>query len=313
MLLRRDKMQLDDLTNDEALAVLFSFAQQNACIEVSSIWTKFEEEIKYGNRFFPKTDILGKLDKMREQAKFTINKGEIFYRSRLLHSPFLVKEAADIIAKYCPEMKGKDPKEIHTYQKVYLPMLELSDEFRRDVSSLFKGRKRFWGYNAKDSDAPPVNVPSEGRANPRNISYLYMSDDIKTSIFEVRPHVNQNISVAEIRVDKNLEIYDFCSEKGTEDISEYFMLQKISELFSDTKQQAGNDYYATQYISEYIKKKGYDGIRYKSSLNPEGHNIVLFDTQIHSTTKKKNYTILNTKVYTVSGINLQYNQIAPQG
>lgn len=313
MLLRRDKMQLDDLTNDEALAVLFLFAQQNACIEVSGIWTKFEEEIKYKNRFFPETDILSKLDKMREQAKFTISKGEIFYRSRLFDSAFGVKEIADIIVKYCPEMEGKDPKEIYKYLKTSISLLALNDEFNQDLKSCFKGRKRFWGYNAKNSDAPPVNVPSEGRANPCNISYLYIADDVKTSIFEVRPHVNQNISVAEIRVDKNLEIYDFCSEKGTEDISEYFMLQKMSELFSDTKQQAGGDYYATQYISEYIKKMGYDGIRYKSALNPEGHNIVLFDTQVHSTTKKKNYTILNTKVYTVSGINLQYNQIVPQG
>ena len=37
------------------------------------------------------------------------------------------------------------------------------------------------------------------------------------------------------------------------------------------------DYLETQFISEYVKLKGYQGIRYKSSLNRNGHNIVFFD------------------------------------
>ena len=37
------------------------------------------------------------------------------------------------------------------------------------------------------------------------------------------------------------------------------------------------EYVPTQYLCEFVKSLGVGGIRYRSSLRPEGWNIVLFD------------------------------------
>jgi hypothetical protein len=37
-------------------------------------------------------------------------------------------------------------------------------------------------------------------------------------------------------------------------------------------------YLPTQYLTELLKVNGYDGVIYKSSLNPSGYNLTLFDS-----------------------------------
>jgi hypothetical protein len=37
------------------------------------------------------------------------------------------------------------------------------------------------------------------------------------------------------------------------------------------------EYLPTQYLAEYIKKSGFDGIKYDSSLSEGGINVALFD------------------------------------
>jgi len=37
------------------------------------------------------------------------------------------------------------------------------------------------------------------------------------------------------------------------------------------------DYLPTQYIAEFIKSLGFDGLRYKSSLSSTGHNLAIFN------------------------------------
>ena len=302
--------------NDDAWwAILYFLLHISACERVSALWSDFENEIRYKNRFFPKSKILEQLATVREQAELTIKRGEVYYRARILDSMFIGKnkeEIIGIIVKNRPEMKGKDFKEIHNYIKAMHALPLVDEKLQNDIDAFLKKRKRFWGYDKNNSDAPPCNLATEGRANPRYISYLYISSDIKTAIYEVRPNVGQNVSMAKIRIDKDLQIYDLCSMNIAGNAENAVILQKISELFSDTKQRDNDDYYATQYICEYIKSMGYDGIRFKSSLNPVGYNVVLFDTQIHSGTKKKNYTILNSKVYSVSDIDIQYRRIAPK-
>ena len=40
------------------------------------------------------------------------------------------------------------------------------------------------------------------------------------------------------------------------------------------------EYVPTQYLCEFVKSLGVGGIRYKSSLRPDGWNIVLFDPEM---------------------------------
>ena len=93
-------------------------------------------------------------------------------------------------------------------------------------------------------------------------------------------------------------------------LREFFDL--VSELFS--KPATGNyeNYYATQYISEFIKSKGFDGIEYKSSLRKGGTNIVLFDVSKDDNSNPINYEIVGTNLYRVSNVRVTSKQHLPR-
>lgn len=64
------------------------------------------------------------------------------------------------------------------------------------------------------------------------------------------------------------------------------LFEDLSQLFSKPIANEGDtlDYIPTQYIPEYAKNIGYDGIAYSSSLTPEiyekhpkRYNVVIFD------------------------------------
>lgn len=277
-------------------------------------WNDFEKEIKYRNRFFPKGELLTELNKYEKWTETIILRGKKFYRARTFDVPFYayrkkIKDAfINIICRHFPQMEGKDISEINSLIFSLSPEILFNEPFWSDLKRFFQKRRRFWGYNSKESDAPPSENASEGRSNPRFISYLYLASDKKTAIYEVRPRVDQDVSIATVRIDQEIKIFDFCcgDKKDTP-----FMLGMLSDLFSKAKSGNEDDYYATQYICEYIKNMGYDGIGFKSSLNPSGKNIVLFDTQIGAETKKKKYTILSSKVYSVKELVIKFYQKVP--
>ena len=50
--------------------------------------------------------------------------------------------------------------------------------------------------------------------------------------------------------------------------------------------------YLTQFLCEYIKRFGYDGIKFKSSVSATGNNVLLFDVN----EKSRVYDITGSKV-----------------
>ncbi|WP_421778123.1 RES family NAD+ phosphorylase [Gardnerella sp. KA00747] len=55
------------------------------------------------------------------------------------------------------------------------------------------------------------------------------------------------------------------------------------------------DYIPTQYISDYIKSKGYDGIEYVSVMSDAGKNLAIFNPEILKITLKLFVTRENLK------------------
>ena len=76
----------------------------------------------------------------------------------------------------------------------------------------------------------------------------------------------------------------------------------LSNLLSELNYGGEEDYLPTQYLCEYIRELGFDGIRFASSLNQNGKIIVLFDANDNN---HNNYEIMSTKV---CGINLNYSR-----
>lgn len=99
----------------------------------------------------------------------------------------------------------------------------------------------------------------------------------------MRPVIGQTISVARFRVKKDLKIYDLTMQLSDKyenpDYELPSLFNSVGKMFS--KPYNGNpiEYIPTQYITEEVKRMGFEGIRFKSSLNDGGVNIVLFSDE----------------------------------
>lgn len=170
------------------------------------------------------------------------------------------------------------------------------------------------GFIVNEMGAPKPGKSTPGRANPIGISYLYLSDNEDTAISEVRAKYDDYVCVGKFEIKKeNIKLVDldkldkispFC---GLEDLFEYAInfehLKKIRAEIAKPLRSTDSplDYLPTQYISEFIKSKGYDGIKYKSTVSQRNSfNIVIFDSSIA--------TCIDTKVYSVK-LNYTFNEI----
>lgn len=128
------------------------------------------------------------------------------------------------------------------------------------------------------------NWQSEGRANPRGISYLYLATNLNTALAEVRPYIGSDVSVGEFAVTRILTLID-CSKNHSGGLGsiasstrEEGFWTAIDRAFAKPvgRDDDVKDYIPTQILSEFFRSHGYDGIQYKSLLDDEGRNVALF-------------------------------------
>lgn len=137
--------------------------------------------------------------------------------------------------------------------------------------------------------APPKRRSSHGRANPAGIPYLYLGSLPSTAVAEVRPHTGEvacvadftipEISAVDLRNPRKLVspfILTDASEIGQLRADLPF-LERLGEELTRPVQPAGAaiDYIPSQYLCEFIKKSGFDGVVYRSSVS-DGINLALF-------------------------------------
>lgn len=156
---------------------------------------------------------------------------------------------------------------------------------------------------------------SEGRANPKGISYLYLATSEKTAMSEVRPWIGSEISVAQFKIKKKLTIIDcsvnhsanplyFDLERGfyepSDEEREKSVWAHIDKAFSEPVTQNENQahYAPTQIIAELFKMNGFDGVAYKSML-ADGYNVALFEPEIAE--------ILNCFLFKAKKITFEFN------
>lgn len=180
-----------------------------------------------------------------------------------------------------------------------------AEDFLRAVAATCKGRLRqvpkgqiFWraqlghssgivdqdrGYE-QDIALPPSRMKPrreralEGRANPKGIPCLYLSNKREAAMSEVRPWVGALVSVGQFEIVRNLTIVDCSVLHG-----QYFALAfrnrvfmiatgtlwaAIDTTFSEpvTDSDDSADYAATQIIAELFRDEGYMASRIKVPL-----------------------------------------------
>lgn len=138
--------------------------------------------------------------------------------------------------------------------------------------------------------APPKRLASHGRANPAGIPYLYLGSQPDTAVAEVRPHTGEVACVADFSIDLPIAAVDLrdprklISPFSTDDQqlmgqlrADIPFLEKLgSELTRPVlPRSAAIDYIPSQYLCEFVKKKGFDGVVYRSAVS-DGINLALF-------------------------------------
>ncbi len=131
--------------------------------------------------------------------------------------------------------------------------------------------------------APPPGKRSGGRLNPEGIACLYCATDEVTAVSEIRPWVGSHITVVEVESKEKLKLIDFAGEAVPRSVSAFpdsktFFQMALDNMFSSRfNPEDTTGYLPTQYLAEYFKVHGYDGLRYHSSLSESGKNIALFN------------------------------------
>jgi hypothetical protein len=141
--------------------------------------------------------------------------------------------------------------------------------------------KDFNGFCKKDSFVPLVNDTVANRANSAGIPCLYAAKEVDTAVAEMRPYKLSNLSIATIKIKKDIKLFDLYYDLNTEYLEPdskpklwFYIANRFSIPYEDTSK---NEYLLTQCISEFLRLEEFDGIQYASSLNHGGKNIAIFN------------------------------------
>lgn len=181
----------------------------------------------------------------------------------------------------------------HEFIKYYLSELTKKIHVVSSGQKFFRARiNEVEPFQDKDLEAPPAGKSSIGRVNPRGISYLYVGVDKDTIIAEVQPWLSARITIAECTALETLNVVDLVP--SIEECTRSHSYRKvISREFSkpvrpDTKDL---DYIPTQYIAEWFKSSGLDGLRYESALHSGGINLAFFNPSKFKVNKLEEVTV----------------------
>lgn len=316
---------MDDLLNNPWIKIIYKISMVEE-MQVRKWIEELENELAEKNRFFPDGKVLKLVDKLVDAPHKVLEKGTKIFRARTIdkyheqqYFSSLRNDINRIISVHIPDFDINNGNYALMNLAEYVQKNNIKNIFDTEEQKIINkyGVKAWWGYNETESDAPPQGIAGAGRINPKVISYLYAADNKKTAALEVRPVISQYVSIAEIEIKSDLNLFDFttqydlgCSQKEW-DCS--IVLSVLSEYFSSPNYSGDTAYLATQYISEYIKhiktsngKKLFDGLCFKSSLDNEGLNYVLFDI---SETKK--YKINNSSIYQMMDLTGKLQQQLP--
>lgn len=194
----------------------------------------------------------------------------------------------------------------------HLPSLILRDHEKPDIWYRARIEKDGQPIPIDRMGAPPPKLASSGRANPIGIPYLYLGSTVETAICEVRAQPGEIVSVAAFALDFGLKIVDlraprtlvspFLEEdegsiallRGDIDFLEMLGKELATPVVPDS---AAINYIPSQFLCEFIKKCGFDGVAYGSSLS-NGMNVALFLPDAA--------TAQSVAEYEVAGLSLDY-------
>jgi hypothetical protein len=235
--------------------------------QLSHEFIRWKDKVNNVNRYYTNTRLLDLLRNNRDLIEYRIPRGEPFFRGRI----FNIDDVAPTNSKY--------------------------ENWIDDRNNIFEG------YGKKDSGAPPRRNAAEGRLNGKGISFLYTCNSRTTVIYELRPTRDEKVSIAEFVTERDVVFADLTRFKSNriEDQRLSDLLMLIADEFS-TPHYAGHNYSFTQYLAGQFMDMGFDGIIFRSSLDPNGDNYVFFYPQ--------DCVAINSRLFIVDSISIDYSPIS---
>ena len=145
------------------------------------------------------------------------------------------------------------------------------------------------GFPADELGAPPFTKARPGRANPQGISYLYLAGAEETTFYEVRASFLDYVSIGVFELMEDVKIVALRDISNISpflpdlDLKEYVSNKNILYHFGSALSRplrridSDIEYLPTQYLCEYIKSLGIDGVEYASAMHSNGVNYAFFD------------------------------------
>jgi len=229
--------------------------------------------------------------------------GESMLNARELYMPkssqWFHNTHGDTWEQFCADVR-EDPHITIPFDEFIAEELGESEETLRAGTIFSRARPGFTldenqerlPWSGTEIGAPPADKANAGRANVEGQVVLYVADEEKTAVSEVRPALGYYVSVANLILNRDCraldltkdlpEVNPFAGESIGWHIEIRDLLNRLGEEMSRPLERADDKtlYVPCQRLADYIRENGYDGIRYPSALNPGGSSIVFFDPQI---------------------------------
>jgi len=168
-------------------------------------------------------------------------------------------------------------------------------------------------YREEDIRKPdPKKVyVDDRRCSPRGISYFYVANNDITAIHEVKPEINEVVTIGKFKSKDSLKIcwLDIINIPEENLIKELALSEKercllktiLQDISKPLNSQESLEYIPIQYIVECIKHKSFAGFVFGSSLVKDGKNYIFFDDS--------KFELVDIKHVKVKNINIKYDYI----
>lgn len=227
---------------------------------------------------------------------------QLFDEAYLKENSIMKEYSWDVFKKYLRNENRFHSKYIN---------LEILEAVLKETETIIPSGTKFYrarvsdkkGYSRKEMWAPPDDVASPGRANSKGQSCLYLCSVKKTTVKEIRAHAFDYVTIATFMLNRNVRVLDLSSIVHSSPF--YAENDKVAYLVNEsTLRQIQNDlakpmsrldsdldYLPTQYISDFAKFLGYDGVKYFSTFDKTSYNVALFDSSACDCIYHRNFLI----------------------
>jgi len=179
---------------------------------------------------------------------------------------------------------------------------EVLDKFIEYVIKTYKAGAVFYrgrisandgGWPINEMGAPPVD------------RVLYLADTVNTTLHEIRAGVYDYVTIGDFVLQKDISVVNLADiDKISPFIFFDYTLHAINKEYLQMINQeiakplrrhdSRLDYLPTQYLTEYIKSQGFDGIEYISTMGGDGYNLAIFNEKL--------FECVSTTVYDVKSV-----------